>query len=263
MSSRKRKCRDDVKVGKSLPNSSDVIVNTVKSKYFKTDNASSSGDAKTVKTSEKLGLSFYDKQCDVLAKHLLGKTLVRTLDSGERLSGVIVETEAYLGRVDKAAHSYKGKTEKNEAMFMDPGTAYVYNIYGMYCCMNISSKGEGCAVLIRSLEPKEGIDIMEKERSKAKKDQTKKLKHKDFCNGPSKLCQSLHITKNAINKLDMTSSDKIWLEDNKTINDDMIVVSKRININYAEDWVDKPLRFYVLGNQCVSVKDKEAEKAFE
>merc|ERR1711894_784580 len=109
MSSRKRKGKTVKKSSKSLPNSDDVD-DTVKSKYLKTD--LSSGDAKTVKSSGKLDLSFYDKEGDVLAKQLLGKTLVRALDTGERLSGVIVETEAYLGLVDKAAHSYKGKTEK-------------------------------------------------------------------------------------------------------------------------------------------------------
>lgn len=144
MSSRKRKGRDVKNASQSLPpKTSDINDDdTMKSKYFKTDNSSSSGDVIMSKSSGKLDLSFYDKECDILAKQLLGKTLVRTLDTGERLSGMIVETEAYLGRVDKAAHSYKGQTEKNEAMFMDPGTAYVYNIYGMYCCMNISSKGK-------------------------------------------------------------------------------------------------------------------------
>ena len=91
----------------------------------------------------RLGLAFYNQPCITLAKQLLGKTLVRILDGGERLSGKIVETEAYLGIEDTAAHSYQGKrTERNAAMFMTPGTSYVYLIYGMYSCLNVSSKGE-------------------------------------------------------------------------------------------------------------------------
>ena len=90
-----------------------------------------------VKTGKRLPLSFYDKDCIDLAKDLLGKRLVRKVGS-ERVSGIIVETEAYLGGEDKAAHSHKGKTKKNAAMFMPPGTGYVYHIYGLYTCMNIS-----------------------------------------------------------------------------------------------------------------------------
>ena len=91
----------------------------------------------------RLPFSFYDKPCVELAKALLGKRLVRIVDSGEKLCGRIVETEAYLGDDDKASHSYGGKeTAKNGAMFMQAGTAYVYNIYGVYTCLNISSKGK-------------------------------------------------------------------------------------------------------------------------
>ena len=98
----------------------------------------------TSSNGSRLGQSFYEQNCEDLAKALLGKKLVRQCDdTGERLSGIIVETESYLGVIDKAAHSYNWKkTEKTAAMFMDPGTAYVYHIYGMYCCMNISSQGQ-------------------------------------------------------------------------------------------------------------------------
>ena len=92
--------------------------------------------------SARVPASFYEQPCVDLAKALLGQRLVRHLDGGERISGMIVETEAYTGYEDKAAHSYQGKrTAKNEAMFMPPGTAYVYHIYGMYRCLNISSQG--------------------------------------------------------------------------------------------------------------------------
>ena len=96
----------------------------------------------------KLSTNFYDQTCEVLAKSLLGKVLVRILDSGERLSGTIMETESYLGGEDHASHSYKGKrTNRNEPMFMAPGTAYVYHIYGMYTCFNISSRGNSVRYL--------------------------------------------------------------------------------------------------------------------
>lgn len=204
-----------------------------------------------------LEFSFYNQSCEDLAKALLGKKLVRLSDKGERLCGIISETEAYLGHPDKAAHSYKGKTNKNEPMFMDPGTAYVYNIHS-YCCMNISSKGEGAAVLLRALEPIENTGSMEKLRQK--RTPGKSIKHKDLCNGPSKLCLSLDITKDQINKEDMTKSPKIWLENgDEEIESDHIVHCKRINIGYAEEWIDKPLRFYILGNTCVSKVDKRAE----
>ena len=90
----------------------------------------------------KLARSFFEQDCEDLATALLGKKLVRKVDNGSLLEGYIVETEAYVGQEDKAAHSYKGKrTARNEAMFMDPGSIYVYHIYGMYTCINISSKG--------------------------------------------------------------------------------------------------------------------------
>lgn len=95
------------------------------------------------KLSERLNRNFYSVPCQQLAMALLGKRIVRMVD-GIRIAARIVETEAYLGAVDKAAHSYKGQTDRNKAMFMQPGTAYVYNIYGIYCCINISSQGNNC-----------------------------------------------------------------------------------------------------------------------
>ena len=103
------------------------------------DNPVGRKDSET--TTERLGRTFYDIPGEDLAKALLGQKIVRMVD-GVRLCAKIVETEAYLGAADKAAHSYKRQTDRNKAMFMQPGTAYVYNIYGMYCCLNISSQGK-------------------------------------------------------------------------------------------------------------------------
>ncbi|XP_071108104.1 uncharacterized protein [Haliotis cracherodii] len=210
---------------------------------------------------KRLSRAFYEQSCEDLAKALLGQVLVR-IHNGERLTGRIVETESYLGRRDKAAHSYKGKTDRNLAMFMAPGTAYVYNIYGMYCCMNVSSQGEGEAVLLRSLEPLEGKTVMSTFRvaNRKKGSPCKFMKDRELCNGPSKLTQALRIDKASTNQVALPSHDAVWLEEGEKVPATKMVVSKRININYAEEWKDQPLRFYELGNQCVSVRDKEAEK---
>ena len=138
-----------------------------KSIYFKTDcndSLSTSPSKKAKLRSErdgppftKLGRSFYDRPTEDLAKQLLGKLLYRVLGNGEVLCGRIVETEGYLGEVDKACHAFGGKrTARSEPMYMAPGTAYVYIIYGMYHCLNISSQEPGACVLIRALEPLQG-----------------------------------------------------------------------------------------------------------
>ena len=177
--------------------------------------------------------------------------LCHTNANGCVCKGRIVETEAYLGGDDKASHSYNGRrTERNEAMYMEPGTCYVYSIYGMYCCINVSSRGDGAAVLIRALEPLEGMADMYTRRKSAKKD-------KELCNGPSKLCQALNIDKSC-DKVDMKTSGTVWLEQQEEdgyqlINDD-IVIRSRIGVDYAEEWAKSPLRFYIKDNNCVSKK---------
>lgn len=214
-------------------------------------------------SSEKLGRTFYDQPTEILAKELLGKLIYRVLDDDQVLCGRIVETEGYLGEVDKACHAYGGKrTERTEAVFMAPGTAYVYFIYGMYHCLNISSQEPGACVLIRALEPLQGLDLMRLSRGAKRRDGGSKLKDSQLCNGPSKLCQAFCIEKGNLNKEDMTTSSIFWLEDDKGFSkkDITIVTSTRIGINsYGPEWALKPLRFYILGNKCVSVKDKKIE----
>lgn len=137
----KRKRKPEISDGKQSsaqsPSAKVLKVESEARKSLSSDNLTKGMKSRLVK-------SFYKQDCKSLAKALLGKVLVRYCkDTGERLSGLIVETEAYLGGEDKGAHSFNGKrTNKNEAMFMEPGTCYVYNIYGMYCCMNISSEGK-------------------------------------------------------------------------------------------------------------------------
>ena len=114
-----------------------------------------------------------------------------------------METEAYLGGDDKASHSYNGRrTDRNEAMYMKPGTCYVYSIYGVHCCVNISSLGEGAAVLVRALEPTAGEELMKKRRKSAKKS-------RDLCSGPSKLCQALDIIRSRHDKIDLYTSEEL------------------------------------------------------
>ena len=135
-----------------------------KKQYFVDDELDSSKDREKeqivmhVSVPSKLKEIDFNKSGIALAKNLLGKIITRKLDDGEILSGRIVETEAYLGEIDRACHTYGGKrTERTEAMYMRPGTLYVYFIYGMYYCLNISSQDEGGCVLIRALEPIRGM----------------------------------------------------------------------------------------------------------
>ena len=161
-----------------------------------------------------------------------------------------METEAYLGGEDRAAHSHGGKrTERNEAMYMPPGTAYVYSIYGMHSCFNISSRGAGAAVLIRALRPLGGLESMRERRKRVKKD-------RDLCNGPAKLCQAMTINKTC-NKLDLCSSKSLWVEFPGEVEDieGSVVASGRIGVDYAgEEWSSKLLRFYFRDCQFVSKK---------
>lgn len=209
----------------------------------------------------RLSNSFFEQKCVTLANALLGKVLVRKLPSGETLKGMIVETESYLGVIDMASHSYKGKkTSRNEAMYLKPGTAYVYSIYGLYYCFNISSLEEGSAVLIRAIEPLEGVPIMQNFRKKNQK-VVSEIKQKDLCNGPSKLCQAFKIEKGMFNKVDLSVSEDMWLEDSMQINSSSIIKCKRIGIDsYGEEWANKPLRFYIKGNISVSRRCKISEK---
>ncbi|XP_076000320.1 DNA-3-methyladenine glycosylase [Genypterus blacodes] len=211
----------------------------------------------------RLGESFFLQPCVSLAKAFLGKVLVRRCADGAELRGKIVETEAYLGGEDKASHSAGGKrTERNTAMFMKPGTIYVYPIYGIYLCMNVSSQGEGAAVLLRSLEPLQGRPVMRQLRAAKRRAGARLLKDKELCNGPSKLCQALNIPR-SFDRRDLASDQEVWLEtDPKDVPPEAhdVVSAPRIGIESHGEWAKKPLRFYLRGHACVSVVNKEAER---
>ncbi|KAG7505958.1 DNA-3-methyladenine glycosylase [Solea senegalensis] len=213
-------------------------------------------------TEDRLTEEFFKQPCITLAKAFLGKVLVRRCADGAELRGRIVETEAYLGGEDRASHSAGGKrTERNTAMFMKPGTIYVYPIYGIYLCMNISSEGEGAAVLLRSAEPLQGQSIMKQLRSARRKEGARQLKDKELCNGPSKLCQALNIPR-CFDRRDLASDPEVWLEGdpNATLAEPRDIVSApRVGIESHGEWAKRPWRFYLRGHPCVSVVNKEAE----
>jgi DNA-3-methyladenine glycosylase len=183
-----------------------------------------------------------------VARAMLGQRLVRVLD-GKRLAGVIVETEAYLGISDQAAHTFGGRrTKRNESMWGDGGHAYVYFTYGMHHCVNVVAgrTGQPVAVLLRALEPVEGLEVMRGRRLKAKRDT-------DLCSGPAKLTAALAIDRE-LDGADLVSSRTLFLEclRRRALPGSHIAVSPRIGIDYAKQWKDRPLRFYIRGNPHVS-----------
>uniref|UniRef100_A0A4W2C4N2 DNA-3-methyladenine glycosylase n=1 Tax=Bos indicus x Bos taurus TaxID=30522 RepID=A0A4W2C4N2_BOBOX len=193
---------------------------------------------------------------------ILGQILVRRLDDGTELRGRIVETEAYLGPEDEAAHSRGGRqTPRNRGMFMKPGTLYVYLIYGMYFCMNVSSRGDGACVLLRALEPLGGLEAMRQLRHALRKGAAgRALKDRELCNGPSKLCQALAIDR-SFDQRDLARDESVWLEQGPPEpSEPAVVAAARVGIGQAGEWVQKPLRFYIRGSPWVSVVDRAAER---
>uniref|UniRef100_A0A8D0XL80 DNA-3-methyladenine glycosylase n=1 Tax=Sus scrofa TaxID=9823 RepID=A0A8D0XL80_PIG len=188
--------------------------------------------------------------------------LVRHLGDGTELRGRIVETEAYLGPEDQAAHSRGGRqTPRNRGMFMRPGTLYVYLIYGMYFCMNVSSRGDGACVLLRALEPLGGLEVMRQLRHTVRKGAASRaLKDRELCSGPSKLCQALAIDK-SFDQRDLATDEAVWLERGPSgSGEPAVVAAARVGIGHAGEWAQKPLRFYIQGSPWVSVVDRAAER---
>lgn len=187
-----------------------------------------------------------------LARRLIGAMLVRTLESGETLVGRIVETEAYCGVRDAASHAYRGRrTPRNEAMYAQPGTAYVYFTYGMHWCFNVVCGREGVplAVLVRALEPVQGLETMRRLRGGSSRSP---LAERELCSGPARLCQALAIDR-ALNGTDLTADPRIFVADpfDRRARTGL-VRAPRIGIGYAGPWVVKPLRFLVPGSSHVS-----------
>jgi DNA-3-methyladenine glycosylase len=201
---------------------------------------------------KKLSRDFYLRDDTLrIARDLIGKLLVVPTETGERVSGMIVETEAYLGELDKAAHSFGGRrTPRNEITYEIGGHAYVFFIYGMYFQFNVvcGLKDTPHVVLIRALEPVEGVEIM-RERRRAK-NRSARMPDKNLTSGPGKLCIALNISRR-LNGEDLLE-ENIWLEDYKTFSSAEMKIGKRIGIDYAEEFAEKPWRFWLKNSVYVS-----------
>lgn len=181
--------------------------------------------------SRRVPRSFYDRDPVTVAHDLLGASLVHVIDGGERV-GRIVEVEAYLGVQDLAAHSSRGLTPRTRIMFGPPGFAYVYLIYGIYCCMNVVTEREGnpCAVLLRALEPVQNVS--------------------GKTSGPGLLCRAMGLDLRH-NGHDLESDDLFILaRPEETYL--QVVARPRVGVAYAGAWANKPLRFYIEGNPYIS-----------
>lgn len=201
---------------------------------------------KLARSNLKLPREFYTRpNVLTVARELLGKLLVVPAKNGKRVSGIIVEAEAYRGPHDRAAHSYGGRrTKRTETMYGVGGTAYIFFVYGMYYQFNVVTNVEEVphAVLIRALEPVEGIEIMRKRRH-GQPDH-------NLTNGPGKLCIAMGIDRR-LERADLLS-DKVWLEEGETIPRSRIASGPRIGIDYAAEWVGKPWRFWIKHNPNIS-----------
>jgi DNA-3-methyladenine glycosylase len=197
-----------------------------------------------------------------VARRLLGQRLV-AVEAGERVAGTIVEVEAYLGARDRAAHTYdRGaradqksggrRSARNAAMFLEGGHAYVYFTYGMHHCFNVvcGKVDDGVAVLVRALEPTEGLETMFRRRTRARRE-------KDLCSGPAKLTQALGIDLSH-NGIDLRGNRSLWIERlrARALPMSKIVATPRVGVAYAGEWARKPYRFFVRDNPHVSAGPK-------
>ena len=181
-----------------------------------------------------------------VAREMLGKLLVVADEHGERVSGMIVEVEAYCGIEDRGAHSYGGRrTARNEVTYGPGGHAYVFFIYGMYYQLNfvLGPVEHPHVLLIRAVEPVEGIDVMRERRGQ--------MKDTNLTSGPGKLCIALNIDR-SLNGEDLIEGSKIWVEEYRAFSRKEIAVGKRIGIDYAGEDAHLPWRFWVKGNPYVS-----------
>ena len=185
--------------------------------------------------------TFYDRETEIVARDMLGTVLECETEDGVA-SGIIVETEAYLGEHDLACHAAVGRTARTEHLYGPPGISYVYFIYGMYWCFNAVTREEGqpSAVLVRALEPLDGVSLMHRRRSRIKNDV-------DLTNGPGKLCSALGITGAQTGK--PLQRKPLVIREGESVPDDHVEVTPRIGITKSADW---PLRYLVRGSKYVS-----------
>jgi len=189
-----------------------------------------------------LPYSFYSRDTVEVARDLLGKLMLFEQD-GFCVGGIVVETEAYLGTEDPSCHSARGKSKRNAVMFGPSGYAYIYLIYGMHLCFNVTTGPENSpeAVLIRALEPVEGLQVMRKNRGQENL--------YNLCSGPGKLVQALGLDMSLNGTSVVEGKVRFFARENQR--PEKIVTTTRIGITKAADW---PLRFYLEGNRFVSKK---------
>ena len=191
------------------------------------------GGGVTTMPSKVLMHDFYGRSSPTVARDLIGKLLVRTLDR-RRLTGRIVETEAYLAEGDPACHAARGKTKSNAAMFGPPGRAYVYPIHSRHCFNVVTgADGAGTAVLIRAVEPIDGIDLMQAYRQREKR--------LELARGPGRLCQAFAIDRR-LDHWNLTLGRTLWLaDDGVRFEDNAVATSTRVGVTSGKE---HPLRFY-------------------
>jgi DNA-3-methyladenine glycosylase len=196
--------------------------------------------------------SFFARDTLTVARELLGQRVVRCLDGycpadrgASCIAGRIVEAEAYIGEADEACHAAPGRTARNAVMYGPAGHAYVYFIYGMHHCFNVVTEREGfpAAVLIRALEPVEGVDRMRVHR--------KGRAGVELTNGPAKLCYALAIDR-ALNGTDLVTGDELWIERDAAVDEGQIASGPRVNVRGDERALNAPWRFWIRGNRYVS-----------
>jgi DNA-3-methyladenine glycosylase len=190
---------------------------------------------------------FYERETLTVARELLGKLLVHETKEGVT-AGKIVETEAYLGPEDKASHAYGSlRTKRTEAQYGPKGHAYIYFVYGMYYCFNVTSgriAGKPEAILVRALEPVSGIGIMRKRRAFLKG------RAINLTNGPGKLCMAMGMSTKQ-NGADLCALP-LHIDEGEKIRKTETVQTTRVNVDYAREWKNTPWRFFVKNNAFVS-----------
>ena len=189
----------------------------------------------------RLPRGFFSRPAPQVAPELLGRTLVRVLEDGARIAGRIVEAEAYEPD-DPACHAFRGPTPRNATMFGPPGHLYVYFTYGNHWMANVvtRTKGEGSAVLLRALEPTEGLPEMQRRRERDRPT--------ELCSGPGKLCRALGIDR-SLDGADLVRGRDIWIETGRPVEPDGMVAGIRVGVSVG---LDRPWRFSVAEDPFVS-----------
>jgi len=242
------------------------------------------GDATTLRfLMPRARRDFYRTDSITLARRLLGCRLVREFPRRPsangapptrptrpvRLIATIVETEAYLGAEDAAAHSYRlRRTDRNQSMYGPPGTAYIYFTYGMHHCFNIvcGEENEPVAVLIRAAAPLEGIAHMRRRRAAGRRGRSRRdrplapMPDRDLCRGPARLCEAFGLDRRH-DGLDLAAARELWIEPGALVPPRAVATAPRVGVAYAGDWAHRPLRFLLRADPHVSVRRPRTQRS--